>query len=181
MSRLQPLELDTAPEPQRSQLAAVKQKLGGVPNLLRTFATSPNVLEAYLGFSGALGKTDLDGALVESVALTVAGVNGCEYCAAAHTAIGKGQGLGADAAVEALAGRSADPSTQVALDFAREVLETRGHVADATLDRLRGQGFTEGQIAELTALVALNVFTNFFNHVAGTEIDFPRVALPTGA
>jgi alkylhydroperoxidase family enzyme len=54
-------------------------------------------------------------------------------------------------------------------------------VADATLDRLRGQGFTEGQIAELTALVALNVFTNFFNHVAGTEIDFPRVALPTGA
>jgi AhpD family alkylhydroperoxidase len=98
MSRLQPLELDTAPEPQRSQLAAVKQKLGGVPNLLRTFATSPNVLEAYLGFSGALGKTDLDGALVESVALTVAGVNGCEYCAAAHTAIGKGQGLGADAA-----------------------------------------------------------------------------------
>ena len=51
-------------------------------------------------------------------------------------------------------------------------------MSDGTVERLRGQGFTDGQIAELTGLVALNVFTNFFNHVAGTEIDFPRVELP---
>lgn len=181
MPRLQPLDLNTTQEPQSTQFAAIKQKLGGVPNLMRTFANSPNVLEAYLAFSGALGKTTLDGKLVESLALTVATVNGCDYCAAAHTAIGKSKGLDADAATEALAGRSVDPSTQAALDFAREVLETKGFVSDGILDRLRGQGFSDGQIAELTGLVALNVFTNYFNHVASTEVDFPRVALPAGA
>jgi hypothetical protein len=32
------------------------------------------------------------------------------------------------------------------------------------------------KIAEIVATVALNIFTNYFNHVAGTEIDFPEVA-----
>jgi alkylhydroperoxidase family enzyme len=48
-------------------------------------------------------------------------------------------------------------------------------VTDRDLAAVRAAGFDDGAIAEVVAQVALNIFTNYFNHVAGTDIDFPRV------
>lgn len=36
---------------------------------------------------------------------------------------------------------------------------------------------TEGEIAEIIANVALNVYTNYLNKIALTEVDFPRVSV----
>ena len=69
---------------------------GGTPNLLTTMAQAPAVLEGYLSLSGALGSGSLPAGLREQVAMAIAGVNGCEYCASAHTAIGKGAGVAED-------------------------------------------------------------------------------------
>ena len=41
----------------------------------------------------------------------------------------------------------------------------------------RGAGFTDGEITEIVANVAVNIFTNYFNHVARTDVDFPRVTV----
>ena len=51
-----------------------------------------------------------------------------------------------------------------------KVLQDHGIVADADVDMLRRTGYTEG---EIVANVALSIFTNYFNHVAATEVDFP--------
>jgi len=48
-------------------------------------------------------------------------------------------------------------------------------VTDRDLDAVRAAGFDDGVIAEVVAHVALNIFTNYLNHVAGTDIDFPKV------
>ena len=45
--------------------------------------------------------------------------------------------------------------------------------SDADVEALRKAGFDDGQVAEITAHVALAIFTNLFNHVAGTASDFP--------
>jgi AhpD family alkylhydroperoxidase len=106
----------------------------------------------------------------------VAEANGCEYCLSVHTAIGNGLKIDAgelDAAREA---RSSRPATEAALKFARRVVDTRGHVSDDDIAAVRAAGYDDAAIGELVALVALNVFTNFFNSVAATEVDFPRVA-----
>ncbi len=58
--------------------------------------------------------------------------------------------------------------------FARKVVETRGRVSSADLDDVREAGYDDGVIAEVVAHVALNVFTNYFNEVAETDIDFPK-------
>ena len=58
---------------------------------------------------------------------------------------------------------------------------TRGAIADGDFARVRRAGYTEGEIAEIVANVALNLFTNYFNHVARTEVDFPRVSLAADA
>ena len=65
--------------------------------------------------------------------------------------------------------------------FAVKVTEARGRVGDADLAAVRQAGFTDGQIVEIVALVAENVFTNFVNNVARTEIDFPAGILTEAA
>ena len=73
-------------------------------------------------------------------------------------------------------GTAVDPKTDTLIRFARTVVATRGRVSDADLDALRDAGFDDGTIAEVVAHVALCVFTNYFNLVTGTDIDFPKVA-----
>lgn len=57
------------------------------------------------------------------------------------------------------------------------MLRARGQISDGELAAARDAGLSDAQIAEVVAAVALNVLTNYFNNLAGTEIDFPRVAL----
>ena len=49
----------------------------------------------------------------------------------------------------------------------------RGHVSDEDVNGLRAHGYTDGDVAEIVANTALNIFTDYFNHVAGTVVDFP--------
>jgi alkylhydroperoxidase family enzyme len=69
-----------------------------------------------------------------------------------------------------------DPKTAAMLRFARTVVDTRGKVGDADIAVLRGAGVSDAELAEIVAITALNVFTNLFNNVAGTDVDFPRVS-----
>ncbi len=175
MVRIQPVNAAAATGHAGALLGAVKAKIGVVPNIFATFAQSPKVLEGYLGFSTALSQGRLSPKLREQIALTVAGINSCDYCASAHTALGKVTGLDAEELARNLRGESRDPETQVVLDFVREVVDRHGVVADGELDALRHAGYDDGEVVEIVAHIAVNIFTNYFNHIAGTEIDFPVV------
>ncbi len=159
----------------KTLLDAVQQQMGTVPNLFKALAHAPAALDGYLQLSGALAKGVLPRGLREQIALAVAGANGCDYCASAHTFLGKAAGVDEAELARNLDGRSDDSKTRVALDFAKAVVETRGRVSDAQLAQAREAGFSEGEIVEVVAHVAMNVFTNYFNHVAGTPVDFPLV------
>lgn len=175
MPRIRPLEAVTAPGKSKQLLAAVTAKLGRTPNILATLAHSPAALDAYLAFGQALAGGALGVQLRESVALTVAGENRCDYCASAHTAMGAAAGLGSDELAHNLEGRSADAEVGAALAFAKALVAKRGLIGDDDLARVRAAGFDDGAIAEIVGHVALNTFTNYFNNVAQTEIDFPSV------
>ena len=181
MTRIQPVNYEEATGKAKELLDGVKAKLGLTPNMMKTMAQSPAVLEAYLSFSGALSGGKLNAKLREQIALTSAEINNCGYCASAHTAIGKMVGLGGEAIQAARQGRASDPKTDAALKFARAIIVNRGEVSDADLQAVRAAGFGEGEVAEIVANVALNLFTNYFNEVARTEIDFPRVQIGMAA
>ncbi len=176
MPRIQPLQTDQATAEAAQQLEAVQKKFGRVPNILATMAHAPAALEGYLGFSKALTRGTLSGKRREQIALTVADVNGCAYCTAAHALAGKMNGLNETELADARRGRSADPKTDAALRFAASVARDAGRVSDTLLQEVRDHGFSDGQITEIVAVVALNIFTNLFNHVAETEVDFPAPA-----
>jgi uncharacterized peroxidase-related enzyme len=176
MSRISTIDPTTAQGKAKHLLDAVQKKLGITPNMMRAMAQSPAVLEGYLQFSGALASGSLDGKIREQIALAVGEANSCDYCLAAHSTLGGLAGLTEGQISSARLSLSDDPKTDAALKFARTIVTQRGEIRDADYDRVRAAGFTEGEIAEIVANTALNIFTNYFNHIAGTEIDFPKVA-----
>ena len=176
MNRLPALDPATATGKSKTLLDAVQKKLGRTPNMMRTLGNAPAALEAYLGFSGALATGTLDAKVREQIALTVAEANVCEYCLAAHTAIGGMVGLTADEIGKARGATSSQPKTAAILKLARSIVVNRGNVPDQDLAAARSHGITDGEVVEIVANVALNIFTNYLNHVARTVVDFPAVA-----
>lgn len=181
MARITIPTRDEAPEAARPQLDGVAAKLGRVPNFFRVLATSPATLGAYDGLADGLSKA-LDPRTRERIALAVAEVNGCEYCAAAHAFTGLNFAhLSPGEIAKARQGTSEDPKAAAATAFARSVAEQRGKVSDAELAAVREAGFTEGEVVEIVALVAENFLTNLVNNVVRTDVDFPNVDLTQAA
>lgn len=175
MTRLAIPSRETAHAASAPLLDAVEKQLGLVPNLFRLVGLSPAALGGLLGLSGALAKT-LDVRTRERIALAVAQVNGCDYCLSAHSYLALNLAK-LDEAEIALnrRGRSGDPRADAAVAFAAKVATHRGRVSDGDVAAVKLAGFSEAQVVEIVALVAENVFTNFVNNVAETEIDFPVV------
>jgi uncharacterized peroxidase-related enzyme len=175
MSRLAIPTRDTAPTAAQPLLDAVEAQLGVVPNLFRLVGNSPAALEGFLGLHGALGRT-LDLKTRNRIALATAEVNGCDYCLSAHTYLGANLAKLDEAEMAAnRRGHSSDAKADAALVFARKVAESRGQVTDGDIAAVKLAGYTDAQIVEIVANVALNVLTNFMNNVADTDIDFPVV------
>lgn len=174
MERITPIDPQAAQGRAKELLDAVKARLGIVPNMTRLMAVSPAVLEAYVGFIGALGHGVLPARVREQLALDVGEANHCDYCVSAHSVLGKRAGLTERDILDSRRGASADPKADVLVRFARTVLENRGVVEDADIAAVREAGYGDAEIAEVVAHVGLNVFTNYFNNVAGTPIDFPK-------
>ena len=175
MSRLAIPARDAVPAASGPLLDAVEKSLGVVPNLFRLVGQSPAALEGLLGLNGALSRT-LDAATRERIALAVAQINGCDYCLSAHTYLGLNlANLDQAEIAQNRNGGSSDPRANAAVAFAAKVTAERGRVTDADIAAVKLAGFTEAQIVEIVGLVAVNVFTNFINNVAETDIDFPVV------
>ncbi len=173
MPRFQPVTADNATAPAALILEGVKKKMGMVPNIVATMANSPAVANAYLSMSGALAGGSLPASLRESIALAVGQSNECSYCLSAHSALGKRAGLSESDIEQARMGTAAGEKEAIALQFAQLLVEQRGSVSDDDVETVRNAGYTDGEIGEIIANVSLNIFTNYFNHVADTEIDFP--------
>lgn len=172
MPRIHPVDRN-AKVKTRELLDSVEKKLGTVPNMVATMANSLPVARAYLGFGEALGRGSLPTALRQQISLAVSEFDQCNYCLSAHSFLGSKAGLQESDLLDARQGMAADEKANAALVFARKIVENRGHVSDEDVEEVRHAGYSDGQIAEIVANVALTTFTNYFNQVAGTDIDFP--------
>jgi uncharacterized peroxidase-related enzyme len=176
MQRILPLTAAETTGKTREQLEQIEKKFHRVPNIYATMANAPAVLDAYLALNAALSHTSLEPVLRERIALTVSAANSAEYCLAAHTAAGKA--LKIDDAELALArdARSSNPRYQAALKFARAVVEDLGQVTDADMAAVKKAGWSDAAVLEIVACATALLFSNYFNHVVATQVDFPALA-----
>lgn len=175
MATILPLDPTQAAPEVAAILQAVKAKLGRVPNLFLTLAKAPAALKTYLGASEAIGSGALDAPQREVIALAVAEANGCDYCLAAHSAIGKMVGLDADTILQSRSGVPANHRQAALAAFARAVVRERGQVSALDLQAAREAELDDQDLLEVVANVAINILTNYTNLVAGTVVDFPKV------
>jgi uncharacterized peroxidase-related enzyme len=182
MARLPIIDPEKSTGKAQELLTAVQKKFGLVPNSMRVMANSPAVLEAYIGFSGALDGGSLNAQTRERIALGTAEANHCDYCLSAHSTIGKLVGLNEAEILDSRRARSTDSKSAAVLEFSRQLIEKRGAVSEPEVEAAHKGGLTEGEIAEVVALTVLNIFTNYFNTAFQVDIDFPVVkGLAAGA
>jgi uncharacterized peroxidase-related enzyme len=177
MNRVTLIDPATASGPRKDLLDQINGAFGVTPNMFRAVANSPAALKSMWGSFGALGSGRLDAKLGEQIAVAIADRNACNYCLAAHTALGRKAGATAEEMTAAQSGRSHDPSTAAALTFALKVVETRAQVTAEDVASLRKAGFDDEHIVEIMAHVALNLFTNYVNVAFDVPVDFPAVKL----
>ena len=142
-------------------------------NIFKAMAVAPAALDAYLGMSGALSKGVLTPAEREVIHLSLGQARSCDYCVAAHTAIGKGAGMTEAQTIEARKGTMADPRLNAMAKFVLQLEEKKGFASEADVAPFRKAGYTDAHLAETIAHVGLATFTNYFNHVNHTPVDFP--------
>jgi len=173
MPRLHVVEPNEATGKTAELYTGVEKEIGKVINIFKGMGNSPAALNAYLSLGRALGEGELTAVEREVIALAISEKNECHYCLAAHTAIGAGVGLIAEEALKVRKGEATDPKHEVLVDFVLAIQENKGFVSDADIGTVRTAGYSDGAIAEAVGVVAQTIFTNFFNHVNETEIDFP--------
>jgi uncharacterized peroxidase-related enzyme len=180
MPRSTAIKPEQAPADSRPTLDTFTKNIGFTPNMMATFAQSPIAFNAWATLLGSLSKT-LDVKTRDSIGLAVSEVNGCNYCLTVHSFTAEHMAkLPADEIILARKGHATDAKRDAAVQFARTVIETRGQVTDADLESVRDAGYTDANVMEIVALVAMYSLTNFFNNVFDPEKDFPAVT-PAGS
>ena len=175
MPRIQPIDPETATGRAKELLNRVERSVGGTPSLIRAMAQSPATLDGYLSLSKALSGGVLNAALREQIALAAADDEQDGQCACAHAHLACSVGVADEDFVNDLLDPSTDLRTAAVLTFARAIVQERGFVDDQAVEAARAAGLGDPEITEIIANVALNIFTNYFIHVAKTEIDIPVV------
>lgn len=177
MNRIAAIDPAIATGRAKELLDATNAQLGRVPNLYKAMANSPAALDGYLKFRGALGQGTLSVKMKERIALLTAAMNDCGYCVSAHTFRGGKVGLSQEELIATQRGQAEDPKEHAMLQFVEVLLKKRGHLNDADLEKVRLSDVTDEELGEIVGHVALNIFSNYFNHVAQPELDFPSAVI----
>jgi uncharacterized peroxidase-related enzyme len=157
--------------------AQIKKAAGKVPNTFAAIgALGPVALKAVLQADGVLAGGTLTKQDQETIKLVVSEVAGCDYCVAAHSLLGKLTGLSAEVLKQIRASEpTGDAKRDALVQFVRVLQRTSGTIDEAELSAIRSAGYTDVQLVEISLAIAVTVFTNVFNRINDTTVDFPPV------
>src|SRR5579859_1442419 len=150
----------------------LKKNLGMVPNLYATLAYSEHALGNYLAFQNA--KSSVTGKAREVVNLVVSQVNQCEYCLAAHTAIGKMHGFTDAQLLEIRSGKASfDAKLDALARLVKSIAVERGHAGPALIDAFFEAGWTKENLVDVIVIIGDKTVTNYLHAVTKVPVDLP--------
>lgn len=177
MPQIRALRIEEVDTSIADKLGVMKAKLGRIPNVVGTLANSPAAFNVYIASSHALSGGRLSARQREIIALVIGQLNQCHYCISAHTMIGKGAGLSPEEMMDARLGKASNLKDSAIIEVATKLVNKRGFLTAEDIVQAKAGGLDDGLIIEIIANLVHNTLTNYTNHVAQTEIDFPEVAL----
>ena len=150
----------------------LKKSIGMVPNLFATFAHSETALGNYLAFQNA--RSSLMGKAREVVNLVVSQVNDCEYCLAAHTALGKMVGFTDAQIMELRHGHAGfDAKFDALARLTKNIVEQRGHADPDVVEAFFAAGWTKGDLVDAIVIIGDKTVSNYLHSVTKVPVDFP--------
>lgn len=165
--------LEEVSEKNKGILTAIKNQVGFVPNIYATYAYSENALERYTTFAN--GKTTFNNKEKEVINLVVSQVNGCEYCQAAHTAIGKMNGFTDEQVISLRKGEAPfNEKFDALVKTAKAITLHKGRIEGDELEIFFSAGYTKENLVDLIVAIGEKTTTNLLHNVTGIEIDFPK-------
>jgi uncharacterized peroxidase-related enzyme len=169
--------IESAPEASRPYLERSQAANGFLPNLVASLANAPTALETYLTVSEINGRSGLTLAERETIQITAAGIHGCGYCVAGHTALALKKAQLEPQVVESIRAQQpiSEPRLNAVAELTRAVIATRGAVSDEALAAFRAAGFTDANVLEVVLGVSLATLCNFANNLAQNELN-PQLA-----
>lgn len=178
MSRIPTPAVETATGATAEVHAQIKKAAGKVPNTFAAIgAHGPAALKAILNADAVLAAGSLSKQEQEVIKLAVSAGVGCDYCEAAHAMLSKLAGLKPDAIRQIRAGQPTGNARHDALArFVRLLVLTRGTISDKEYAAVRGAGYTDAQLVDISLALAVITFTNVFNRINDTTLDFPAAA-----
>ncbi len=158
---------DDLDDDMKAYFAICQDKLGMVPNVLRTFSYNQDKLRAFAQYYNTLmlAPSGLSKLEREMVAVVVSSANRCFYCLVAHgQAVRKLSGdpeLG-EMLVMNYRVAKLDPRQRAMLDFAWKLTKTPFDVGDADREALRAAGLAESEIFDLADVIGFFNMSNRF-------------------
>ncbi len=174
MKTLKALTPEQVDGPTKEVFAAIKQKVGMVPNLYAAIGNSPELLKGFLDFSATLEGGVFSAKENEAIALAVSQENGCNYCLSAHSLMGKMAGLSSEEMMDIRTGEISDPKMNALITLAAQLTVNRGKASDQAINNFLAQGYSHKAYTELIGMVVLRSFTNYMFSNGDFEIDFPK-------
>jgi uncharacterized peroxidase-related enzyme len=165
---------ESAPPGSKEPLAALRQRIGFVPNLAGTMASSPTLIDGFVRLQALLQATSLTGLEREVVGLTVSFENACSWSMAAHSTFARAQGASDEVLAALRSGKELpDAGLQALHAFTRALLRSRGHLDPAEVEALRKAGYTTEQAFEVVAQAAFTSMANWAANLADPPVDEP--------
>jgi len=174
MPRINAVQLNQVDGSVKDAFEGIRKAYGAVPNVFQSIAQSPDAFFGYLAAHDRLSKGRLSKAEREIIALVVAQHNECEYCLSAHTLSAKAVGIPYSESISIRQGTASDEGQQALVTFVRAVVQNSGRLANSEITEFKSHGFTDSHIVEVILGIALSYFTNFFNNLNETTLDFPK-------
>ena len=163
---------ESAPSESVPALRTLEQGLGFVPNLAATMAESPTLIRGFVDLRKTLAGGELTRVEREIVALAVSLENDCDYCMAAHSTFALMQNAEEDAVASARAGDPpADPKLGALYQFARSLVQKKGHVADDETQALLDAGYSSSALFEVVAQVGHTTLANLAHSISKAPVD----------
>jgi uncharacterized peroxidase-related enzyme len=178
MSRIHIPAIESATGPTAELYGQIKQAAGKVPNTFAVIgALGPAALKAILQADAVLARGSLSKQDQETIKLLVSELSGCDYCAAAHTQLAKTTGLSPSVVRQIRAGQpTGDAKRDALVRLVGKLVKTSGTLSDQDFSAIKAAGYTEQQLVDISLAIAVITFTNVFNRINDTELDYSAVA-----
>lgn len=155
-------------------LEAGRKSAGFIPNMYAGMANAPALLDTYLhGYRLFRSEAGFSPAEQELVFLTIARVNECTYCVAAHSFIADVVSKTPQQAIQAVREDVAidDPKLQALSTFTHTMVEKRGNPTPEDLQNFLAAGYTEKNVLDIILAISVKTISNYANHIFHTEVD----------